>query len=326
MIPPRLRSRLVIRRRQRIVVDVLETELIFSYMQGDTLTGGARLPRFGADRVPLGFGVEDEVLMRLPVDAVLRRRVVLPAAKGRNLDLILSHELRRHSPVELDKVYVDRRLIERDKTNRKVDFELRMVKREVVDDALSLVRSLGLTPIALGFFGDDHLADRRSFPIGRRPLFKGGMVMLAPLLVPVFLAVVTLIAMQSRANRDLANLQSLVAKERAEQAIVEALRRNIDEARQKTLFLPMQKQFPLVSKILAETSRLLPDGSWLYELQINSREVRLYGYSPASSSLIGLFDGSGTFGEARFRAPLTPGPRPDLERFDLSFVIREDKK
>ncbi|HUD52832.1 PilN domain-containing protein, partial [Parvibaculum sp.] len=101
------------------------------------------------------------------------------------------------------------------------------------------------------------------------------------------------------------------------------LKRDVSDARARMAFLGEAKKSPLLVGILAEVTNILLDGTWLFEFQLNGKEVRIRGYSPEASKLIALFDAAPQFTNAQFRSPLVQGQSKELERFDLSFDIRE---
>jgi general secretion pathway protein L len=103
--------------------------------------------------------------------------------------------------------------------------------------------------------------------------------------------------------------------------VVESLQDEINKANLGMAFLAQQKQSPLLVKILAEVTKILPDNTWLVEFELHGREVRIRGYSAAASSLIALFDNSRLFTNAQFRAPSMQGQN-GAERFDLSFEVK----
>jgi hypothetical protein len=99
--------------------------------------------------------------------------------------------------------------------------------------------------------------------------------------------------------------------------------RELGDANRRAAFLVEQKHKPMVLDVLAETTRLLPQGTWLSELQVHGREVEITGYSKAAASLIPLIDASPVFSDAQFRSPLVQVEGSDAERFDLSFTLRD---
>ncbi len=100
------------------------------------------------------------------------------------------------------------------------------------------------------------------------------------------------------------------------------LEHDIAVVRARAARLLAEKRKPSVSRILAETTRLLPNGSWLTDFGYRGGEVHIKGYSNAASSLLARIDGSPLFSGAELRAPLTQAQMPGQEQFDLAFRLR----
>lgn len=78
---------------------------------------------------------------------------------------------------------------------------------------------------------------------------------------------------------------------------------------------------PPVVAMLEEISRLLPDNTWLQQLDIKAQEISLQGNTTGSSRLINLFEKSRLFADAQFNSPLVKAPGGE-ERFQLAAAIR----
>lgn len=331
MVPPGVRNRFR-RPRARIVVDIGK-DTIAIWRTGGMETGEAvqidrgRAGESVADllRAELGSGKSVDILVRLPVDEMLCRRLRLPAAAKRKIRPILAMELERQSPLPPEQVYHDHVMITEGRRSKTIDVDLRLVRRVAIDDARQLCRAVGLTHPTIGFFGPacgdvPPFADRGRG--GRPRLPRQHMISVATAAVICALSLATAVTEGVRRDRDWESLQAAVQEARGQAQAVERLRTEVGIARERSEFLGRQKRSLIVSQILTEITDLLPDGTWLFQLELNGTEVRIRGYSPASSALIALFDESGGFSNARFRSPVTPGPRGDLERFDLSADYR----
>jgi general secretion pathway protein L len=73
-----------------------------------------------------------------------------------------------------------------------------------------------------------------------------------------------------------------------------------------------------VSVILAELTRLLPDDTWIVELQIAGTEVQIQGSSASAPAIIALLEQSKYMKGATFRAPTTQDPTTGRERFQIA--------
>jgi general secretion pathway protein L len=321
-------------RRSRVFVAITPEILVVSHQRGGSDVELLRLP---LDTLASGAGPGDaagfrdtlaaaQTTLRFPRSEALRKTIELPLSAARNLRKILSFELERQSPIEPERIYFDHRIVRRDKAANKLVVELRIVKREAIDAAVSACRALGLAPASLEFAGDEHafelvtVAGRLARGGRRRRRFTLALAALACALAAALASVEW-----ARDREEAAEIAARLARAKAEAQATEALRKDIEALTVKTEFLAREKAKPLAVKLASEITRLLPDGTWLFQLEMHGASIHLRGYSPAASQLIAVFDGSPLFTNTRFQAPVTQGPRSGLERFDLSFDLRGDK-
>ena len=77
----------------------------------------------------------------------------------------------------------------------------------------------------------------------------------------------------------------------------------------------------LVLQLVDELTQLLPDDTWISQLDFKDREIQLRGNSAASAALIAALEASPLLRNARFRSPVTRDRRIGTERFHLSAEI-----
>lgn len=260
----------------------------------------------------------------LPAAAVLRPVVRLPFASHSVLRSALTYELERLSPVPPDQIYFDFRVLSRDRAAKSAEIELRIIRRDIVDDAARRCRVAGLAVGAIRF-GDDALpADPRHFPVDRHALLLGlwrrwSVALLGGATILLLLAV--LLAAYLRGSSRLDALSDALQDEGTHAARAEQLQQRIERASAQLAFLAKQKHAPLFAAILADIAHVLPDDSWIAEFDMSGGRIRIGGYSRSASDLIAVFDRSGRFTNAQFAAPVTQGATPGIERFDLTFEI-----
>ena len=101
-----------------------------------------------------------------------------------------------------------------------------------------------------------------------------------------------------------------------------ALRARLDQLTQSAQFLVAEKTGrPMVTEVLAELTRLVPDQAHIVQLELRDGSVQLHGYAATASELIGLLDQSQLFKTPQFRSPVTQDPRSGSERFHLSVEL-----
>jgi general secretion pathway protein L len=263
-----------------------------------------------------------DVLVTLPADQVLRPSLVMPKARRASLQGALRYEVERVSPINHDDLYYD--FVVDDAGNDTVAIELRMIRKALVDDAITLCRVVGLTVAAIYFEGDQTVADWRAFPVNlfallRTFLARFGLLILSGL--ATILVVLLLFGAYLHGAAMLDGLSSAVADAGVRAARVERLNDNIDHAAKDLVFAARQKRSPFFVSELAELTKTLPDGTWITELTMDGTKMRIQGASTEASNLIGLIDHSAQFTNAKFEAPLVHDASTKVDRFDLSFDV-----
>lgn len=274
-------------------------------------------------------GKSARMAVRLSDGSALRTVMVLPLAAQANLAQVVSFELDRRTPFKHDEVYYTSRVLQRDTTAQRLKVELTVVPRPVVDDALALAERLGIEPDAVEVAGRDassppsgNLLPVRSQPLAARlpGLATAGVVALA-----LALAVAALLIPLYQADRtaDLLAEETTAAKRQAEESL--KLQKEIEAEVQESGFLGARKrQAPPVSEILFTLTHLLPDDTWLTELQVTNNDVLITGFAASASTVLGLLDQTPRFGNAVFRSPVTQDQRVNREQFNIgAHVIPE---
>ncbi len=92
-----------------------------------------------------GFNREN-VILGLPREQVVVRRVELPLDVEENLEQVVQFQVERFEPAEEQKSYFDYSVLKRDEEARKMILQIIMVPRALLDQHLALFRELNLYP------------------------------------------------------------------------------------------------------------------------------------------------------------------------------------
>jgi len=76
-------------------------------------------------------------------------------------------------------------------------------------------------------------------------------------------------------------------------------------------------------KLLDAFTRLLPDDTWVSQLNLVDGAIELQGTTASASALVGLLEASPVVAKVRFRTPITADPVTKLERFELAVELRK---
>ena len=267
-----------------------------------------------------------DVVVNLPVDSVPRRTVTLPLAAQENLREVLGFEIDRHTPFKVGEVAFDYRVTSVDPENGRLSVDLAVVPRELLEEALGLVKSFGLTPDRIGIAGEGSRGDRPfNFLPGDNQL--GYSTTQRRLLTALTIAVVvsTIVAVYLpiyAQERTLAARQALLVESRAAALEVEELKNRLAARLERGRFLIDRRlSTPAASGLLADISARLPDDTWLLQMRWHGKDLVLSGFSPAAATLIEGLEDSALLSEVRFESPVTADPRVQRERFNISAEV-----
>ena len=258
----------------------------------------------------------------------LLRRVTFPAATEENLRQVLAFEMDRLTPFRVDDVYYDYRIVGRDAATAMVAVMLGVARRDVVDARIAQLRDAGVSLQGVTL-RDDLAAGAAALelmPSEQRGLRESAnqRTLRIALSVAVAFLLVAVLALPIWRKREAAiALLPQVAKAEGEARATEAIAREVDRQVADYNFLHARKygMQPALA-YLEELSRLLPDNTWLQQLEIKpsgkTREVQMTGETPSSSRLIELLQQSQLLQNARTSGTTTRGSQQGVERFMIT--------
>jgi general secretion pathway protein L len=266
---------------------------------GLTADGLAGLPR----------SAEQSVVLRLIDADVLRKTVILPMAAERDLDQVLSFEMDRETPFSAEEVFWSHQIIRRDRQRGQLSVRLLLVPRAGLSVLLGDLERAGIQPkraeIATG-------PDERAYlPLlsdgGRRHGAGGGSWLRWPAAATCVGLMIALIAMPLvKQAATLADLDQKIAMGREAASEATKLRQDIERLSGTVDLIESEQDKvgrPLAT--LAALTLVVPDDTYLTELQYQRRKVTLSGRSATASRLIGALAASNQLQNPVFAAPVT---------------------
>jgi general secretion pathway protein L len=253
----------------------------------------------------------------LPSQSVLLTRFMLPAGARPKLDQIVAHEVARHSPYRADEVlydYVDYLCADQ------LEVELAITTRDVIDHARNIALRLGYLPSAIGVEGDSGRLEF-VFSAGgekRRRSFGVASTMCA-LSLMFLLGVCSFLAYQRQERR--AEIAEALDPARVEATEVLRVKANVEKLASALSSVVRWRQEPSTAKILIELTRLLPEDTWIFELNLSGNELRISGLSSQAPALVEKLSGGSLFDSPRFLSPITTQNGKD--RFDLALTVKD---
>jgi general secretion pathway protein L len=281
-----------------------------------------------------------KVVVALPSEQMLRKRLHLPAAVEQELRQALAYDLDRHTPFKPDELYFDAVVAARDARQKTIVVDWAAALRSLVDQATRQAESWGatvvsVTPDALGSAPPPAtgLSKLNLLPPELRPdltwwrrwrvwapVAALGVAALIGVLLPIW------------QKRDYAIALTKVAEQARVQAdAASALRQQLETMTSDFNFILGRKYaFPSAVDVIDDVTRIIPDDTWLTQFEVKtslkgkdaSRDMLLRGESANAGRLVTLLEESKLFTGAAPRSPTTkiqPGPG---EIFDLGAQVR----
>lgn len=308
----------------KLLIDVTADELVISAQEAGERRELVRYPR-----ALLADGLSDapkprdrEVVLRLPADQALSQMITLPQAASKNLRQVVGFELDRLTPFPAQQIYYDAQVLTQQQATRTIRVQFVMALRSVLDPLLDQLSATGLMPDRVTVAGDRGGCNLLSPERRPRRVSVAGTIrgVLWLLILVTGLAVAVLPLWQQRAL--VVELIPKVQAARQQAEHVAKLRRQLDKANELAHFLPAKRrQEPRVIRVLEQLTRVIPDNTWVEQLEIRGNQLELRGQSQEASALLPLLEQSPLFQGATFRSPITRDARSGKDRFYLTAQI-----
>ena len=264
-------------------------------------------------------------VLRLSEGDVLIKTVTLPLAAERQLDQVLAFEMERETPFSAEEIYWNHFVTERDRQRGQLLVGLLLVPRANLAPLLSALADFGIAPkraeIAAGKNEsgylplDAHGGRLHDGAPSARLLRWSAVTLCASLAVA---AVAIPFAYQSW---ELAELDQKITAGRAAVAEAETLRGEIERLSGMANLVEIERDKagrPLVT--LAALTRMLPDDTYINELQLQQRKLTISGRSAAASRLISALSAGNQLRNPTFAAPVT---RIEATRSEIFTITAE---
>lgn len=276
-------------------------------------------------------GFAEQTVLLLPTELILYKTITLPAATASRLENVLAFEMDRNTPFKAEEVYFTFRIASRDLKQHKIQVELTIVTRKILDDLTQKIASLGvqISRVVPGNLNQSEVgnpehnllpqtdsADKRSGAQTRRLLGLWGLV-----LVILFIAFIALYQRYQHAEQLSRDIQA----PRTEALQAKNIRDELEQLKASRAFLINSKiAAPSMLVLLKTLTEVIPDNTWLVRLTINEGQVTFQGESSDASSLISLIEETQAFNNVQFSSPVTINPRTQKERFAITASLGQN--
>jgi general secretion pathway protein L len=262
-------------------------------------------------------------VLRLDGQDVLGKTITLPLAAERGLDQVLGFEMDRETPFKAEEIYWNHRVEKTDRQNGRLAVRLVLVPRANLAPLLTALGQSEIRPrrveIAGGLDAGAYLPLDRDAGRAHQP--SNRLVWPAAACCAI-LGLAAVIIPFIRQEFALASLERQIAVGRAAAGEADSLRQEIDRLASSADFVDSERDKvgrPLV--VLVAATRVLPDDTYLTEMELQKRKVTLSGRSAAAARLIGPLAADGTFRNPGFAAPVTRVEALHTELFTINAEV-----
>jgi general secretion pathway protein L len=271
--------------------------------------GLAELPRSAGRPTVLRLGEAD----------ILGKTLSFPLAAERELDQVLAFEMDRETPFKAEELYWSHRIAGVDRQNGRLTVRLMLIAKASLTPLLGALAHIGIEParveIADGPDAGSYLPLVPENGQVRRASRR--LVWLAAACCVGF-AAACLVTPFVRQSATLTRLDRVTAAGRAAAGEADALRREITRLSSSAGLIQSERdKFGQPLAVLAAATRVLPDDSYLTELELHERKLTMSGRSAAAARLIGAFAADTEFRNPAFAAPVTRVEALKLEIFTI---------
>jgi len=263
------------------------------------------------------------LIVRLAADLGMRKVIDLPTAARGDLGNLLHFELDRLTPFSPDEVCFAWRVLETGNSSDRMTVALEMAPKALVARATAMAANHGRSIDRVEIRGGGDLEPLNLLAGTAKPETGGRFRHLLPLLALGLLVIAVWIPM-NRQQRVVDQLDQEISalKSSAEETL--ALREQLDAETTEAGFLVEAKnRHASMTSVLAELTTLIPDHSYIQNLQIEDGRVQLSGFTDKASDLLTILDRSAMFASPEFRSAVTRDPRVGKERFQIAVELTE---
>ncbi|MBM3573084.1 MAG: hypothetical protein FJX52_12140 [Alphaproteobacteria bacterium] len=282
----------------------------------------------------VGSVARPAIVLVLPPERAVTRRLVMPLAAEPELGRALGFEIERHMPFPVGQACFFHEVAQRDRGAGTIAVDVVVAPREVVDGAVAEARALGLDPaivtvrtgvnsavlpaeprllVRRNFLADDRLIQTPPHLRRRRQVLAWCLALglAAAALSPL---VQTWHAL-GRGERDLA-----AARQRAE-TVLALERRGARIEADIAAILAAKASAPAMTGMLEALSAALPDDTSLTYLGFAGGQVVIEGRSASAAALVRRLEAVPGFGKVGFAAPIMRNARDGQEHFQFTIAL-----
>jgi general secretion pathway protein L len=252
-------------------------------------------------------------------ETVLRFETSLPLAAESDLLTAVGYQLERLTPFTSNQVYYGAEITRRDTATGRLLVSLLVLPRGEIDPLLQQLERLAGKPAArITTAGLSPSFNFLRIPgVRRKP--NRNVALLLGLLLAVSLAVAAPVIKQ---RAIVVEQTAVVGQLRGEVRDLVAIRGQLQSSLVALGYaLDQRAKRPSTVMVLEELSGLVPDTTWLRQLQLKGDQLEIQGEGKGAVDLVNTLEESPLFKEVRFASAVTHDARLDVDRFQIEAVL-----
>jgi len=262
----------------------------------------------------------------LPATTFFRRSFEIPVRAREGVHVTARQELEHRTPFQAENVHLGMVIEPRQKDSQTLTIRQTIVRRQLVEEAL---RRLDLSLAEISFVAPMGDKDFPACSISLRPEADREVPFTRRVLSILIVAALVIAGLDAalfwwRQERTITTIEAEIALVRERALVVRGIEQEISQIRSALSTLEKQRASLSSVDVWRETSRVLPDLSWVTDWRFRDGLISMAGFSAAATELVRLFEKSPLFTQANLDAPITFDAVNERERFSLVVRTRAD--
>lgn len=255
----------------------------------------------------------------LPPGLLIEKRITLPLAAERELRRIIAYEMDHETPFSVDEVWWIHTVESRNKAQGKLELRLSLLPRATIADFVGALERANLPPTTIAIPGADGAMRTIDLDVTPELHSRSDRSVPAAAAACVLLAIAAAAFPFARQAIALAAVESRIAELTADVDEVTALRHRLDAVgAEGDVVAASRARAGDLLKVLAATTKILPDDTYLTDFTLHQRKLTLVGQSADAARLIGILARDPAFKDPAFSAPVVRREGTQGDGFSIS--------
>jgi general secretion pathway protein L len=266
------------------------------------------------------------LVLQLPADCFFRRTMTMPHRARGKIATITKDELEHQTPFAIEDVYLASTIDRSSSSKDTIRVEQTIIKRSLVEEAAERIK-IPVSTIAFVMPEGEPDVDS-AVPLRHASVAETqGRARFIKLMVAstAIVALSAAVLIWWKRETVIASMEAELATVNRKVEIVQKAANTLAQTRASLQALRQRRTLPSAIDALRETSRLLPDDTWVTEWRLQNDTFSMAGLSESAARLVGVFEGSPFFKEPNLNSPISFDAVTGKERFSLVARVRSFK-